>query len=376
MSDDIPLFQMAWGRADVQNVLDSVTRGSYWANGPYVTEFEEALKAYHDVDYAVVFNSGTTALQCALQAAGVGPGDEVIVPSFTFIATANAARLVGAKPVFADIERDRYGLDPDSVRDAITSDTAAIVPVHYGGKPCRIHEITDLAAEHDVEVIEDTAEAFGATTEGEVAGTIGDAGVMSFCQNKVITTGEGGAVVTDDDELARELELFRSHGRTSSEYFDSVDGSEYIALGSNFRMADVVASIGVAQMEKAEDLIEQRREVAAEYAARLADVPGVEAPTDPPSGRHVYQLFTVSFDADIDRDAIASHLSAVDIGSKVYFEPVHEEQYYREEPAPATDLSVTEELSERVLSLPMYPGLTAEEVDRVVTAIETAIHDT
>jgi perosamine synthetase len=373
MPDDISLFEMAWDEDDVKNVVDSVTRGSYWANGPYVDEFEDSLARYHDVEHAVVFNSGTTALVSALEAAGVGSGDEVLVPSFTFISTANAVRLVGGEPVFVDIDYERYGLNPSAVTEAITEDTAAVVPVHYAGKPARIHEIADIADAYDLTVIEDAAESFGARAEGDTVCTVGNAGMLSFCQNKVITTGEGGAIVTDDDDLARDLELVRSHGRASGEYFDSASGGEYVSLGNNFRMADVVASIGVAQMEKAEHLIERRRSVADEYAARLADVGGVTVPEDPPSGRHVYQLYTVTFDDPADRDAAIETLSDRGIGSKVYFEPAHESRYYRENPARTGDLSTTVDVSSRVLSLPMHPGVTSIEVERVAEAVAEAL---
>lgn len=374
MADDVPLFEISWGREEVQNALDSITRGNYWANGPYVDEFEEYIEAFLGVENAVVFNSGTTALASALRAHGIGPGDEVVVPSFTFIATANAVRLVGAEPVFADVERDRYGLDPDSVRDVVTDDTAAAVPVHYAGTPCRIEALAGVADDHDLALIEDAAEAFGATLDGTPVGSFGDSAMLSFCQNKVVATGEGGAVVTDDDELAADLRLLRSHGRASGDYFGSSGGGEYRALGNNFRMADVVAAVGVGQLERIDELVENRRRVAREYADRLAPIDGVEPIPDPPKGRHVYQLYTVTFDPGIDRDAVVETLASRGIASKIYFEPVHRSTYYRETyDRPVDHLSVTEELSERVLSLPMHAELSTEEIDRAVDAIEIAL---
>lgn len=373
MSEDVPLFRIAWDGDDVTNAVDSITRGGFWANGPYVDEFEEKLAAYHDVEHAVVFNSGTSALVAALDAHGVGRGDEVIVPSFTFISTANAVKLVGGTPVFADVERDRYGLDPVSVADQITPDTAAIVPVHYAGSPCRVDELCELAETHDLALVEDAAEAFGATVGDRAVGSIGDSAILSFCQNKVLTTGEGGAVLTDLDDVASGARLMRSHGRASGEYFGSASGGEYVSLGQNYRMADVVAAIGVAQIDKAEDIIERRRSVAERYTEELRDVPHVQPPTDPEDGRHVYQLYTVTFDEDVDRDAVIDQLATDGIASKVYFEPVHLTSYYREQGYEPGLLPVTEDLADRVLSLPMDPDMSPDVSRRVVTAVRDGV---
>jgi len=374
MSDDIPLFEIPWDGSVVTNVVDSITRGSFWANGPYVDEFEQQLETYFDVEYAVVFNSGTTALVAALEAAGIGPGDEVIVPSFTFISTANSVKIAGGTPVFADIERDTYGLDPDAVREAITEDTAAILPVHYAGKPCSIDEIATIAAEHDLALVEDAAEAHGAERAGRKVGTVGDVGMLSFCQNKIVPTGEGGALLTDDDAIARDAALLRSHGRSSGDYFESASGGEYECLGNNFRMPDVVASIGVAQMERVEAMIERRRWYAEQLHAAIADVEGVTPLVDPDDGRHVYQLYTVTVERDVDRDAVVEELASRGIASKVYFDPVHRSAFYSQERSPGSEsLPVTEDVSARVLSLPMSLEFDTREVDRIATALEEAV---
>lgn len=375
MSEQVPLFEIDWGREEIQNVVDSVTRGGYWAKGPYVTEFEEAIESYLGVEHAITYNSGTTALVGALKAAGIGEGDEVIVPSFTFIATANAVRLVGADPIFADIESERFGLDPASVRDAITDRTTAILPVHVYGKPFLMDELVAIADDHDLLLIEDAAEAFGARENGTMAGTVGDMAALSFCQNKVVATGEGGAVVTDDDELARCLELYRSHGRASSDYFDSTDSGDYVDIGTNVRMADVVAAIGAGQMERVDSIIERRRTVAEMYREALADVDGVTTPTDPPNGRHVYQIYTVTFDSSALRQDAIDALSERNISSKVYWDPpVHRTTYYQESSDTTnTHLPSTDDISERVLSLPMHPNLTASEIERVATTLRDTL---
>ena len=375
MSDEIPLFEIPWDERDVTNAVDSITRGSYWANGPYVDEFERGLESYLGVDHAVTVNSGTTALVAALTAHGIGDGDEVIVPSFTFIATANAVRLVGARPVFADIDRETYGLDPERVAARITDDTAAILPVHPYGAACEIGLLEDIAADAGIPLIEDVAEAFGADYRGRTLGTIGDTAALSFCQNKVLPTGEGGAVVTDDDDVARRLERFRSHGRVSSDYFDSADSGEYVDVGTNVRMSDLVASIGCAQLEKVEDHIANRRRVASRLSDGLASVDGVEPHTAAGRGRHVYQLYTVTLDETIDRDVVIDTLDERGIASKVYWEPgVHLTRSFRDEYGfEPGSLPVTEEITGRVLSLPIHPDLRDDEIDRIVAAVDAGV---
>ncbi|MFU8869421.1 DegT/DnrJ/EryC1/StrS family aminotransferase [Natronococcus sp.] len=373
MSDDIPLFEIAWDERDVRNAVDSITRGSYWANGPYVEAFEDGLERYLGVEHAVTVNSGTTALVAALEAHGIDEDDEVVVPAFTFIATANAVRLVGARPVFADIEPDTYGLDPAAVADAITERTAAIVPVHPYGAPCRIDALAAVAAEADVPLIEDAAEAFGSAYRGKAVGTIGETAALSFCQNKILPTGEGGAVVTDDDELARRLERFRSHGRASAEYFDSAASGDYVGLGTNIRMSDLVAAVGCAQLEKVDELIAERRRVAERYAAGLSGIDGVKPHPEPADGRHVRQLYTVTLAPGVDRETVIETLADRGIASKVYWDPpVHLTRAYRDR-YELGSLPVTEAVSGRVLSLPIAPVLDNDGVDRVVAGLRAAL---
>lgn len=373
MNPRIPLFEISYDDREIENALDSITRGGYWANGPYIEEFESALESYLGVEHAVTVNSGTSALHCALEAHNIGPGDEVIVPSFTFIATANAVRLAGAEPVFCDIERETYGLDPSSVSDHINDATAAILTVHCYGGGCQIGELASIAAEHDVALIEDAAESFGATVGGQMLATVGDTGVLSFCQNKVITSGEGGAIVTDDPKIARRAERYRSHGRTSESYFSDAKSGEYASLGGNMRMPDMVAAVGAAQLEKVDSLIDQRREVADRYRSRLDDIQSVQ-PHAVPHGNHVYQLYTVTLDNDVDRESVIDALAANDIASKVYWDPpVHRTKYYEQTTPTCSDLPVTDDIASRVLSLPMYPGLSEAEVGRITSTIQRTV---
>lgn len=375
MSDNIPLFEIDWGRDDVRNVVDSVTRGGHWAKGPYIRLFEERIEEYLGVNHARVVNSGTTALVCALKAHGIGPGDEVIVPPFTFIATANAVELVGAKPVFADIERQSLGLDPATAQRVVTEDTAAILPVHVYGGTFALGEFRDLADDHGVALIEDAAAALGATHNGVNAGTIGDSACFSFCQNKIVATGEGGAVVTDDVDMANRIELFRSHGRiTEGDYFHSAEGSRYVTIGSNYRMPDIVAALGCAQIKRIETIIEKRRRVADLLTREFEDIPKVDAQTGGERGRHVYQIYTLLLAKSVDRQNVIETLADRGIASKIYWDPIHLSDHYQETYGyELGDFPVAESVTDRVLSLPIHPNQSPGDCRRITRAVQKAV---
>ena len=216
-----------------------------WAAGPDVQAFEQEIAQYIGTKYALTFSSGTSALHAVLMAHSIGRNDEVIVPSFTFIATANSPLFVGAKPVFADIENKTYGLDPVDVNEKITKKTRAIMPIHYGGCPCRIKELREIADDNNLILIEDAAESFGAKIQDQKVGTFGESAMMSFCQNKIITTGEGGAIVTNSRDVYERMKLIRSHGRLeTADYFSTTETMDYITLGFNFRISSITAALG------------------------------------------------------------------------------------------------------------------------------------
>ena len=374
-SDPIPLFKIPWTDEDVRMVTKSIKRGGYWAKGPYVDQFESKLEEFLNVNNALVVNSGTTALVAALQGLEIGEGDEVIVPAFTFIATANAVRLVGAEPIFADIESNTYGLDPASVEDNLSESTAAIIPVHPYGTCCRIDELVDLATDHDLALIEDAAEVLGAEFNRQQLGSFGDAAALSFCQNKIVPTGEGGAVVTDDDELAEQVKLYRSHGRASSDYFESSESGDYADIGTNIRMSDLTAALGCSQFDRIDELIEGRRQAATELTDRFEDVDVIQPHTSPDAGTHVYQLYTIELANELNRDHVIETLEDRNISSKVYWDPaVHQTEYYTRTKNTTPDLPVTEDIASRVLSLPMYPDLSTAETDRIADAVIEAVN--
>jgi perosamine synthetase len=368
MSWKIPLFKICWDEDDLKRIDDSVRSGMNWAVGENVESFEKGLSEYIGSKYCLTFNSGTSALHAVLMAHGIGPGDEVIVPSFTFIATANSPLFVGARPVFADIEEETYGLNPDDVAEKITAKTKAIMPIHYGGCPCKIRELKDLAEDKGVLLIEDAAESFGAGIKGQKAGTFGDSAMLSFCQNKVITTGEGGAIVTDSKDVYESLKLIRSHGRLeTSDYFSSTDYMDYVSLGYNFRMSNIVASLGISQLGKADRIIALRREKAGYLTDKLQRMKEISLPKPPQDYFHVYQMYTIRLKR---RDEMIEHLAERGIMSKVYFYPVHTTSFYRRKLGYEVKLPVTESVSTSILTLPMHPAISRGELDGVAEGIE------
>jgi perosamine synthetase len=304
----------------------------------------------------------------------IGEGDEVVVPSFTFIATANSALFVGGSPVFADIERVTYGLDPGSVEKSITRRTRAIVPTHIGGIVCRYAgELESLGRERKLLVVEDACEALGATAKGRKGGTVGDVSVLSFCANKLISTGEGGMVLTDRKEVYDRLKLAGSHGRSDKvPYFNSSLSPDYVQLGYNWRISSMTAALGISQMRKLEKAIQLRRNVARMLNSRLSRVGEVEVPVEPPGYRHTYQMYTIKVRAGRKaRDGLNGFLSSKGITSKVYFDPIHRTRFYREllgRRAPR--LPVTDWVSSRVLTVPVYPRMTRKEVEFVADSVK------
>jgi perosamine synthetase len=368
MSARIPLFKIYWDEADIKSVTKSLKTGMNWSIGQNIGSFEQKIGRYVGTEYATVFNSGTSALHSALLAYGVGTADEVIVPSFTFVATANAPLFVGAKPVFADIEDETFGLDPEDVNERITKHTKAIIPVHYGGCPCKITELTQIAQDHDLVLIEDAAESFGAKIEESRVGAFGDSAMFSFCQNKIITTGDGGAITTDSKQLRDRLELIRSHGQFETLHgLEQEKSSDYIALGYNFRMSNIIAALGIAQLDKVDAIIDMRRRNANYLTSKLKrEGQDVVTPVPPRGYYHVYQMYTIRHPA---RDQLMSHLFNQGIMTKVYFPPVHQSYFYREVLNCSSRLPVTEELAGQVLTLPLWPHMKEAEMNYVVDAI-------
>lgn len=367
---NIPLFKIYNDDEDIDNLSKEIKSGGFWAVGSNVNEFEEKIANYIGTEYAVTLNSGTSALHAILMAHGINKRDEIIVPSYTFIATANAPLFVGAKPVFADIEEETCGLDPESVLEKITDKTKAIIPVHYGGCPAKVKELKEIAEDNDLLLIEDAAESFGASIGDRNTGTFGDSAILSFCQNKIITTGEGGAVVTDSEEIYEKLKLIRSHGRLESgDYFSSANLFDYIDLGFNWRMSNLIASLGLSQINKANEIIKLRRKHSNYLNKKISRVTDEITIFEPPKDyNHVYQLYTIFAN---NRNDLIDYLNKNGISSKIYFDPIHLSSFYKDKLGYRDKLPITEKLAKTTITLPMYPDLTKNELDYMVETIGT-----
>lgn len=367
----ITLFKMYGDEEDIESVTNVIKRGSHWANGPEIQAFEDKIADHVGTKYAVTFNSGTSALHALLLAYDLKPGDEIIVPSFTFIATANAPLFVGAKPVFAEIEDRTYGLNPEDVKERITPKTKAMMPIHYGGCSCLIRELKEIAEDYNLLLIEDAAESLGAKIKDKKVGTFGDSAMFSFCQNKVISSGEGGAITTDSKEVYAKLKLIRSHGRLETQdYFTSTGYLDYVTLGYNFRMPTMIAALGLSQIKKIDKIIKMRRNKAEYMTEKLSKIKEITLPIPPHDYFHVYQMYVIRINENLRND-LMKYLSEKGIMTKVYFPPIHLTHFYRTKFVyKGGELPITEEVSNRVLSLPMYPTLTEKEIDYITEKID------
>ena len=374
MKEKYPLFDIYWDDKDIHSVINIIKRGSYWATGPEIQEFEEALGKYLGVEYIATFNSGTSALHAALLAYDITSG-EVIVPSMSFISTANCVILSGAKPVFADIENESLGLDPEDVQKKINKNTKAIIPMHYGGRICKNIEILqEIANDNDLILIEDNAESFGAKINNKFAGTIGQAGMLSFCQNKVITTGEGGAICTNDRNIYEKLLLIRSHGRVEQpgiNFFSNINEMDYIQVGYNYRMPTMCAALGLSQLEKINKIIKIRRKIGKFYDIELKKVINIQILPDIENIYNVYQLYSILLENPENRKELQEYLLERNIYTKIYFFPIHLKTYYKKKFSfDIGTLPVTEEVSKKILSLPISFRFTEEDQLFIVNSIK------
>jgi perosamine synthetase len=370
----IPLYKIKWDENDVNEVEKIIRRGMFWTGGSTVRDFENDIAKFVGREFALAFNSGTSALSTAIQMMQIGKGDEVIVPSFTFISTCNAVLHANAIPVFAEIEDLSYGLDPADVEKRITDKTKAIIPVHYAGAPCKIDEIKRIADDNNLYVIEDAAESLGSFHNSKAVGSVGTTAMFSFCGNKVMTTGEGGMLVLDDPELFEKFRLFRSHGRVDNgDYFSSNLSFDYLSPGHNFRMSDIIAALGRSQFAKLPSFIRSRQALAKLYDSLLQEIP-VVTPQVLPNSSHMYQMYTVRFENNATREKVKSHLSEKGIMSKIFFDCVHKTSLYSKIVSPKDrKLPLTEKIASTVLTLPIYPDMSEEEVGLVCSEIDDAI---
>ena len=352
----IPVSKPFIGEEEKQAVLEVLDSG-YVVQGPKTKALEEAFAELCQTKHAVATSNGTTALHLALLAHGIGPGDEVITTAFTFIATVNTILLSGATPVFVDIDEETFNLDPALIAAAITPRTKAIMPVHLYGYMADMDAIQAIADKHNLAIIEDAAQAVGATYKGKVAGGIGT-GCFSLYATKNVMSVEGGMITTNDDDVAEKARLLRSHGMKRRYYYDM--------LGFNFRMSDLHAAIGLTQMGRLADFNAKRKANAEYLQARLESV---KVPTVRPEYGHVWHQFTVRINGGRDRDAAVEQLTQAGVGTGVFYPvPAHQHDYMRERIGHIS-LPITEKLSQEVFSLPVHPGLSQADLEKIVSEV-------
>lgn len=356
------LAQPDAGEAELE-AIRRVFASGILTGGEETVAFEQAFARRHQAEHGVAFANGTVALAGIFLALGIGPGDDVIVPSFTFISTATSVLHVGARPVFADIEPDTFNLDPVDVARRLTPATKAIVPVHYGGQAADLGPLLEIARDAGALIIEDAAEAHGATYQGRAVGAIGHAGMFSFTPTKNITTGEGGLVTTNDGVLAERLRRLRNHGQTE-QYVHGM-------LGYNWRLTEMQAAMGQVQLEKLDTVLARKRAAAAHLTARLEPIAGIRPPIVRPDRDHVFMLFTTAVERD-ERDHLLEGLLAAGIEARLYFPPAHRQPVFADEHG-RDELPVTNWAADHALSLPLHARLSEDDLDEIADTVKAIL---
>ncbi len=358
----MPLIRLARtdiGEEEVEAIRSALMSGVL-TGGPQTAAFEEVFAQRHGVSHAVAFANGTVALAGIYLGLGIKPGDEVIVPSMTFVSTATSVLHVGARPVFAEVTPDTFNLDPADVAARVTPKTRAIVAVHYGGQPADLAELGEMARSAGIDLIEDAAQAHGASYHGRPVGGFGRAAMFSFTPTKNITTGEGGIVTTNDADLAGRLRLLRNHGQTRL--------YEHAALGYNWRITEMQAAMGVVQVGKLDAILERKGANDAYLRSRLANERDFHLPVAREDRTHPYMIYTLRFPEGV-RDRVMASLLESNIEARLYFPPAHTQPIFKNSPV---SLPVTERLSREMLSIPFHSKLTHTELDRIAQALQSS----
>jgi perosamine synthetase len=359
----IPVAEPTLGDRELEYVIDCVKSGWISSLGEYVQKFEHRFARYCGAEYGVATFNGTVALHLLLAALGIGPGDEVIVPSLTYVATANAVRYTGATPIFVDSERQSWNIDPEAVPPAITPRTKAIIAVHLYGHPANMGPLRAIADAHNLLLLEDAAEAHGAHYKGRRVGSLGDAAIFSFYGNKIITTGEGGIIVTNNEAYAQRAFFLENQGR----YLDNPYWHSEVAY--NYRMTNLQAAIGLAQLERIDELLAIRRRNAAYYNRRLAELPGLTLPPEADWAENVYWMYSVLIGDNfgLERDAVRAQLREAGIDTRPFFYPVHTLPMYNT----GQLLPVAADLARRGINLPSGATLTESQIDFIADTLAT-----
>ena len=376
---------LPYGKQNIQeediNAVVSVMTSDWLTTGPKVAEFEQTFARSIQAKEAVAVSNGTAALHCAMYALGIRRGDEVIVPTITFAATANCVVFQGAKPVFADVDPDTLLIDPNKINDLITPRTKAIIAVDFAGQPCDYDMLDDIANRHNLAIVDDACHALGGTYKDRPVGTLAALNTFSFHPVKNITTGEGGMISTDSPDLAKKMRLFRNHGITTDHRQREQQESwfyEMIDLGFNYRLTDFQCALGISQLKNLPDWIPRRQEIAERYNMAFKKIPGVKPLTVRKDVSHAYHLYVVQLDLmelkNCDRTFIFKALRAEGIGVNVHYIPVHLHPYYQNNFGTFSgQCPVAESAYNQILSLPIYPLMCERDIDDVINAVDKVI---
>ncbi len=376
----VPFFQPEIGEEEIASVVETL-RSGWLTTGPRTKEFERQFAARLGVPHAIAVNSATAALHLAIDALGIGPGDEVLVPTMTFTATAEVVVHRGARPVLVDCQGDTLNIDPERLAQAITPLTKAIIPVHYGGQPCDMDAIGALARQHGIPVIEDAAHALPAAYRGRPVGTISEVTCFSFYANKTITTGEGGMITTANSELAERMTVRSLHGMSKDAWKRfSAEGSWYYEViypGYKYNLTDIASSLGIHQLAKCDTFWEGRQRCALGYQDRLGDLEEIVLPRAAPHVQHSWHLYVIQIRPErlrISRNELIQQLGAAGIGTSVHYVPLHMHPWYRDTYGlQPDDFPMAKAAYERIISLPIFPRMTDDQVDYVCATLRRLI---
>jgi len=368
----IPVCEPSVKNEELENVIDCIKTNWISSKGTYIEEFEEKFSKYCGTKYGVTTTSGTTALHLAIESLSIGKGDEVIVPAFNMIASVFAIVYSGAKPVLVDSEPETWNLDTEKIEEKITKNTKAILSVHIYGHPSDMDPILDIAEDHDLYIIEDAAEAHGAEYKGKKTGSIGDVGCFSFYANKIITTGEGGMIITNNEEIAEKARLLKDLAFSKERRFMHTD------IGFNYRLTNIQAAIGVAQLKRIDELVEMRRKNALLYNTLLEDIKGITLPIEKKWAKNVYWMYSILIEEEfgISRDDLMKKLEEKGIETRTFFIPMHQQPVFRKMGLFNNEkFPVAEELSKKGLYLPSSSTLKKDEIKYIAETLVSLGND-
>jgi perosamine synthetase len=366
MNNFIPISEPSITQKEIDYVTDAIKSGWVSSQGKYIIKFEQKFAKYCNTKYALTTSNGTTALHLVLVSLGVTSDDEVIIPDFTFVATGNAVKYIGAKVVTVDIEEDTLCIDPKAIENVITSKTKAIIPVHLYGHPANMKDINKIAKKHDVFVIEDAAEAHGSMEDGKKVGGLGNAGVFSFYGNKIITSGEGGMVTTNDKNLYDKMKLLRDHGMDKNKRYWHTE------VGFNYRMTNLQAALGVAQFERIDELLNKKKEIFEWYKEGLKDIPSIKLNFQKDGYKNVYWMVCIEINdyKEMQRDRFIVKLKEKGIDSRPFFYPVSDMPMYDNCNTP-----ITHKIYQRGINIPSYFDIKRSSVEYIINAIKGLINE-